>query len=248
MAVLIALILTCIYNTTPNDIPAVISNMFVWSATLITPIIAILLINSWKSQKSYEVEKEYASLILNDLHPILISLVRIKNIIINIKTVDQNLVLFEKYLIPIDINLRHESAKTYSNIKIYSKISDNKYVLDRHSRLEHHCIRIAGIYEHLINNDYKKYYNEVITAYPEYIENEKKPNFCENYSDEKSFRISILRIRSTLNSAVNIEVHDPKTEETLNYGEYKSFEELLEATRKILEDIQDEVLKSIKLN
>jgi hypothetical protein len=248
MAVLIALILTCIYNTTPNDIPAVISNMFVWSATLITPIIAILLINSWKSQKSYEVEKEYASLILNDLHPVLMSLVKIQNIIINIKTVDKNLVLFEKYLIPIDTNVRHESAKSYSNIKIYSKITSNKDILDKHSKLEHHCIWIMDIYDHLINNDYKKYFNEVIKIYPEYIENEKKPNYCKNYRDGEVFQRSSLRIRSTLYSAINIKVEDPKTGEVLNYGEYKSFEELLGATREILEDIQDEVLNSIKIN
>lgn len=248
IALLIGLILTCIYETSKNDIPSVISNMFVWSATLITPIIAILLINSWKSQKSYEVEKEYASLILNNLHPIFIGLLDIQNIIINIKTVDKNLVLFEKYFIQIDTNLRHESAKSYSNIKIYSKITNNNDILNKHSRLEHHCIRIMDIYDHLINNDYKKYFNDVISTYPQYIENEKKPNFCRNYSDEKLFRRSILRIRSTLNRAVNIEVQDPKTEETFNYGEYKSFEELLEATGEILEDIQDEVLKSIKLN
>ncbi|MFV5507234.1 hypothetical protein [Acinetobacter sp. 197] len=248
MAVLIGLVLTCIYETEAAGIPSVISNMFVWSATLITPIIAILLINSWKSQKSYEVEKEYASLILNDLHPILISLVDIQNIIINIKTVNENLVLYEKYLIPNDKNIRHEAAKSYSNIKIYSEISNNKIILNKHSRLEHHCIRIMDIYDHLINNDYKKYFNEVIAIYPEYTDNEKKPNFCKSYRDNKNFRRSSLRIRSTLYRAINIEVQDPKTKEIFNYGEYKSFEELLEVTRTLLEDIQNEALKSIKVH
>ena len=193
MAVLIALILTCIYNTPPNDIPSVISNMFVWSATLITPVIAILLINSWKSQKSYEVEKEYASLILNDLHPILIGLVDIKNITINIKTVNENLVLFEKYLVPIETNLRNESAKSYSNIKIYSEISEKKDILNKQTKLEHHCMRIMGMYDDLINNDYKKYFNEAIKIYPEYIENEKRPNFCTNYPDDNFCQQSILK-------------------------------------------------------
>lgn len=248
MAVLIGLILTCIYETEAGDIPSVIASMFAWSATLITPIIAILLINSWKSQKSYEVEKEYASLILNDLHPILMSLVEIQNIIINIKTVDQNLVLFENYLIPLDTNVRHESAKSYSNIKIYSKITSNEDILDKHSKLEHHCIRIVDMYDHLINNDYKKYFNEIIEAYPEYIEDEKRPNFCKSYRDDKIFRRSSMRIRSTLYRAINIEVQDPETKEIFNYGKYKSFEELLKATRKLLEDIQNEVLKSIKIN
>lgn len=248
IAVLIGLILIYFYEIKPDEIPSVIVSMLAWSAALITPIIAILLINSWKSQKSYDVEKEYASLILNDLHPILISLVEIQNIIINIKTVDQNLVLYEKYLIPIDTNVRHESAKSYSNIKIYSQITSNKDILKKHSKLEHHCIRIMDGYDHLINNDYKKYFNEVIKTYPEYIEDEKRPNFCKKYPDEKLFRRSILRIRSTLYSVINIEVHDPKTKEIFNYGEYKSFEDLLDATREILENIQDEVVESIKIN
>lgn len=114
-------------------------------------------------------------------------LVEIKNITINIKTVDENLVLFRKYLVPIGTNLRNESAKSYSNIKIYSEISENKDILNKHSKLEHHCIRIMDIYDHLINNDYKKYFKEVIKIYPEYIENEKRPNFCKNYPDDNFF-------------------------------------------------------------
>jgi hypothetical protein len=249
IAVLIGLALTCIYETKAGEIPSVIASMLAWSATLITPIIAILLINSWKSQKSYEVEKEYASLILKDLHPILIGLVEIKNIIINLQTIDKNLVLFEKFLNPIDKNLRHESAEIYSNIKIYSRISNNKNILDQQSRLEHHCMEIMDIYKSLINDEYKKYYNIAVDRYPQYFQNEQKPNYCKKYPDGIGyFRISIGRIRNKLNQNISIDVNSPETNEDFNYGQYNSFEELLKATRRILENIEDQVLESIKVN
>lgn len=69
-ALCIGLALTTIFGTDGPDIPSVISNMFVWSATLISPLVVILLINSWKSQKDYELKKEYASNILKDTHSI----------------------------------------------------------------------------------------------------------------------------------------------------------------------------------
>lgn len=46
---------------------SVISNMFVWSATLFAPLAALLLINSWKIQKKYEVQKEVSMTFLNSI-------------------------------------------------------------------------------------------------------------------------------------------------------------------------------------
>ncbi|ENX06487.1 hypothetical protein [Acinetobacter courvalinii] len=61
-ALCIGLILTTQFGTKDTDIPAVLSNMFVWSATLIAPIIAILLINSWRLQKNFENNSQLLSL------------------------------------------------------------------------------------------------------------------------------------------------------------------------------------------
>ena len=55
-ALCIGLALTTICETDKKEIPSVVSNMFVWSATLIAPIIAILLLNSWRYQKNFEAD------------------------------------------------------------------------------------------------------------------------------------------------------------------------------------------------
>lgn len=55
-ALCIGLALTTFFETENKEIPSVISNMFVWSATLIAPIIAILLLNSWRYQKNFEAD------------------------------------------------------------------------------------------------------------------------------------------------------------------------------------------------
>ncbi|MCG6036881.1 hypothetical protein MER72_05735 [Acinetobacter baumannii] len=46
------------YGNSTTDTPAVLSNMFVWSATLFGPIVAIILINSWRYQKNFEANFE----------------------------------------------------------------------------------------------------------------------------------------------------------------------------------------------
>lgn len=76
-ALCIGLALTTIFETDKKDIPSVVSNMFVWSATLIAPIIAILLLNSWRYQKNFEAN----SSLLNSS--------------------EENLIRFNKYIEPI---------------------------------------------------------------------------------------------------------------------------------------------------
>ncbi|NHC05145.1 hypothetical protein G9F31_15620 [Acinetobacter sp. 187] len=114
--------------------------MFVWSATLITPIIAIILVNSWKTQKKFEIEKEYASLVLNDIHPILIRIIDLQSMYLNIKDINQNLVLYEKYTIQSDLQIRTLNLKSFSNIKIFSKLTDNIEILNKYYSLDHHLI------------------------------------------------------------------------------------------------------------
>ncbi|PUU96138.1 hypothetical protein [Acinetobacter baumannii] len=71
-ALCIGLALTTFCETDKKEIPSVVSNMFVWSATLIAPIIAILLLNSWRYQKNFEAD----STLLNSCEE---NLIRFKN-------------------------------------------------------------------------------------------------------------------------------------------------------------------------
>lgn len=71
-ALCIGLALTTFCETDKKEIPSVVSNMFVWSATLIAPIIAILLLNSWRYQKNFEAD----STLLNSSEE---NLIRFKN-------------------------------------------------------------------------------------------------------------------------------------------------------------------------
>lgn len=66
-AFLIGEILNLQFLTDTQAKASVISNMFVWSATLFAPIAALLLINSWKIQKKYEVQKEVSMAYLNSI-------------------------------------------------------------------------------------------------------------------------------------------------------------------------------------
>lgn len=112
-ALCIGLALTTIFGTIKSDIPSVLSNMFVWSATLIAPIIVILLLDSWKSQKNFESN----SALLNTAE---INLIRFK---------------FETDLICKQIiniyDLYDKKKKYYFTNSLYAKpLNENKQFLD----------------------------------------------------------------------------------------------------------------------
>lgn len=49
------------------DQSTVLTNLFIWSATLYAPLIFVLLVDNWKNEKKYELRKEFLVIILKNL-------------------------------------------------------------------------------------------------------------------------------------------------------------------------------------
>lgn len=245
-AIGIGLILTKLYGTDPKDVPSVISNMFVWSATLISPLVLILLINSWKSQKDYELKKEYASSILNDLHPISTYLIESIIIISTIERVNSRIILKHQYLTKEHIDLLLLVNKSYTNIHIFSELY-NINLKPEHEKLLEFC----GIIDTSIKNlfaQYSNYYTEITTTYKELINNNKNPDFSIRYPID-NFKRAFERELGSINyilGSVNSKITSDKANEVIDEVSFNSLKDLILETQKIVDKIQKTCISALK--
>ncbi|MDO7480087.1 hypothetical protein Q5X66_12200 [Acinetobacter baumannii] len=245
-ALCIGLALTTIFETGNREIPAVLSNMFVWSATLISPLVAILLINSWKSQKDYELKKEYASSILNDLHPISTYLIESITIISTIENVNSHIILKHQYLAKEHIDLLLLVNKSYTNIHIFSELY-NINLKPEHRKLLSFC----GFIDTSIKNlfaQYSNYYSEIISTYRELINNNKNPDFSINYpidNFKRAFEGELGNINYIL-GPVTVKTTSDKANEIIDEVSFNSLKDLIEETQKIVDKIQNTCIYALK--
>ncbi|WP_420684100.1 hypothetical protein [Acinetobacter baumannii] len=245
-AIGIGLTLIKLYGTESKDVPSVISNMFVWSATLISPLVLILLINSWKSQKDYELKKEYASSILNDLHPISTYLIESIIIISTIERVNSHIILKHQYLTHEHIDLLLLVNKSYTNIHIFSELY-NINLKPNHKNLLSYC----GIIDSAIKNlfaQYSNYYTEIVTTYRELINNNKNPDLCANYPID-NFKSAFERELENINyllGPVTLKITSDKSNEIIDEVSFISLKDLILETQKIVDQIQKTCIFSLK--
>lgn len=245
-ALCIGLALTTIFGTATSDIPSVLSNMFVWSATLIAPLVVILLINSWKSQKDYELRKEIATKILNDTHSIEMYVIDVLSMIKTIKDINNYLVIYSTYLSEHPTDLLLELKKSYANIKIFNELYDKDFG-EKFSRLQIYCFRID---EHIkeLNSSYSIYYQSVIEAFPD-LKNVEKSNFKRLYPIE-DFKVRFNNVIELVNNdlgEIKIEILDTETDIFIVYAEFKSLRELVIDTKLLINDLQNNCINYLKV-
>jgi len=246
-AIGIGLTLTKLYGTEPKDVPSVISNMFVWSATLISPLVVILLINSWKSQKDYELKKEYASNILKDTHSIELYLIDTIALIKTMQDINKYLVVYKKYFHYQPMDVWEDLQKSYANIKIFNELYDKSFG-EKFSKLQ--------IYSHAIDENIK----DLISAYSVYFESLVKelPDLLknENHNFKKLFPYEDFPIKLTneigpvnicLSEPLEIEIQDKNTGEFNCYAKFTSLSNLVDETKILLKDLQNSCINSLRV-
>lgn len=245
-AVILGLLLCKFVGNATGDPAAVISNMFVWSATLISPLVVILLINSWKSQKDYELRKEIATKILNDTHSIEMYVIDALSMIKTIKDINNYLVIYSTYLSEHPTDLLLEIKKSYANIKIFNELYDKDFG-EKFSRLQIYCFRID---EHIkeLNSSYSIYYQSVIEAFPD-LKNVEKSNFKRLYPIE-DFKVRFNNVIELVNNdlgEIKIEILDTETDSFIVYAEFKSLRELVIDTKLLINDLQNNCINYLRV-
>lgn len=246
-ALCIGLALTTIFGTAKSDIPSVISNMFVWSATLISPLVVILLINSWKSQKDYELKKEYASSILKDTHSIELYLIDTITLIKAMQDIDKYLVVYKKYFHYQPMDVSEYLLISYANIKIFNELYDKSFG-EKFSKLQ--------IYSHAIDDNIKElisaysvYFDSLIKELPDLLNNEKD-NFKKPFPYQ-DFNIKLTNgielVNTCLSEPIDIEIQDKNTGEFNCYANFTSFSNLVDETKILLKDLQNSCINSLRV-
>lgn len=248
IALCIGLALTTFFGTDSNDIPSVISNMFVWSATLIAPVIVILLIDSWKSQKNFDLKKEYASTILNELHLILFEILEIKSFVLGISEIDKKLVINKSIQTKSSPQLGDIIVKSYSNFKIIGTLFNDEF-LDNYTTLEKHCFQVD-----LDTLSLKNLYISYLNDYFENHAGQKLENFDNfsmiypDYYNKDYLQDHINNMYAYINLfSHKVSSFDVNTKEETIYGNYNTMIEMLDATQKLIEDAQDLCIETLNL-
>lgn len=164
IAISIGLALTSFFNTQRSDVAAVVSNMLVWSATLMAPLIALLLINTWKYQKDYDLKKESIFEILEILAKVRYGLVLKEETIIELKRIKEFAVIKSSYY-KFDFSEDEKINELFFTKKfridsIKDDRADTKEIINIYSKLHREYIHSNQFFTVLMDY-YKKYYSEI---------------------------------------------------------------------------------------
>ncbi|WP_212386674.1 hypothetical protein [Acinetobacter junii] len=212
-----------------------------WSATIFAPIAAYFLVDSWKHQKSYELKKEYIMYILQDIRPIFLNTLILSSEANNIKDTNSKLVINTEYFSYNSKLIGNLTLSLYSNILVYSRLTNNTKILELYKDLEIHSFFI----DH--------HYKEINKLYCQYFEIFKKDR---NYDKDRNYNIFREYVGSEMYTVfIEIRLIEKFFNETHKYGEinventkvleYES-SQLFNKTLEIIKGIQEICLKEFK--
>lgn len=213
-------------------------------ATLTAAYVASKLFNDWRDEKKYDLENSLLSNILNNLNPMYVELLTIRNDFFNLKGIDQAYILKSDYIKSNRINILEFMLKSYSPIKTYCKVKSDPKLDDLYKKFEKYCFCLMNFNEIIFQEKYSKYYKKAINEIQEKtlgidLENH---NIYRSYKDNEK-NILNLEIEEVLNlfkeNAFTAQIGEDKF--------YTSFENWLIETINYYEQIQDYCINAIQV-
>lgn len=247
-AICLSMAVCTLLQVTSDAKASVISNFFVWSATLYAPVLVILLINSWKVQKDFELRKELALNTLNDLRPIFVELIELRTILYNISNTSNQLVLYKKYLDREYLNLSTKIFECYSNIEVLNTLYKSKGFNELYTSLEKHCIDLNINFTYLTKTLYKNYYENAVFLIFESAK--KEINVTSNYGGDQKIwcKISATKIKEYIYSNKDIKLKEKQGKNWEIFEEYEDLELLLEGTIKYYQLLKQQLISLVDLD
>lgn len=216
-----------------------------WSATIFAPIAAFFLLDNWKEQKRFELKKEYIALTLHDLRKLNSNLINMLTQISNIESTEYKLVIVSSYLDSerlSNINLIHN---IYSNLKVYSHLSNHTEIDEIFYGFEQH------------NYFVEIYYKEVIKRYFNYFNQFTKDRLSANVNNIGNLDINRAYVGNESDSIKNHVIYIKeyiskpqkyqRTAEPKDYVLTYKYKELFQNTKVLYERIHEICLKEFNL-
>lgn len=164
-----------------------------WSATIYAPIAAFFLLDSWKSQRKYELEYEYISNILINIKPIFEELTIIRGNSSIIQMTNNKYILYSDYTTRKNLYFLDPLIKLYPDIKIYSKIKNDDFLLNIYNQFDKRCFQVEIHYRYLISL-YSDYYEKAISINPVHKNNYEIKETGYGYTQKLSLKNNIDQI------------------------------------------------------
>lgn len=228
-----------VFNTDPSSDQtsrgAVFTNLLVWTATLYAPIAAYFFYDSWKEQKSYDLEREQLSNALNQLSKISTDLYKSRSDIHQISKVATQIVYVPSYLKRKEFDYVHELFTLYSFINNYSQITNNEDLIKLYNKLEKGCYNFYSTKKNILNH-YKKYMKKLKEIDPSLVGSLAQ---CRSYDSSKSnIREEIIKITTITEEEQKYELKDKNGEllDTKKIKPYDLVNELIILTNSLIKE------------
>lgn len=190
-----------------TDTASVVASLLGWTATLFTPIAAYYLLDSWKDQKKYELNKNLIEKIIESVSStqyLMLNNMRYAN---ELTKIDEKLIIFKNINSITNVEgQREQHVLAYANITIFEKLTNDEEIRQAYRWYESYNMRLNDLHKQ-IANIYTDYYEKIeedllkdlgdfIIRHKDYDEGEKG-----------KFKIEILRMESLMKIKDPIKYH-----------------------------------------
>ncbi|MFN4366941.1 MAG: hypothetical protein ACK4GA_04900 [Acinetobacter sp.] len=184
----------------PNSSQAAINilgNYFGGIASLWAAVIAAYLFNDWRVEKNYDLENQYLSNIVIGLRDIHAELLEMQDSSKQIKEVPSKIISYGSYLNRSRFEIKPALNKLDADVLIYSRLLNDKDLLDLLENLKGYCYSFENQYNQLIH----KYYRDYLNKLNDYFSSTQIVNI--DYKDKTSYeRVYLEDERRFLSSEI----------------------------------------------
>lgn len=189
------------------------------SGTFFAAYIATKLYNNWRDEKRYDLESKYLASIIQNLSPIFLQLMNIKNDAHHLGNIENFAILKTTYLHHNQFNMYDSIISLYPDIRLYSDITNDDSLINLYNKFDKKCFILEDFYIDLFSIKYKNYYHKYLkeikfdaglnlkinatNAYAEHL----SPDTKKNIEDIKYFlnRSDLVAKSNNITELVNFE-------------------------------------------
>lgn len=194
-----------------------INTIITTTAYVITPIVAIIGFFSWKIQKQYDLQKEYAEKILNIINSISTQLNNSYSSFDTLKTLDDKVISLKEFESLNLLNFTNEINSVLTHVKILQQIKNNSEIELIFYNYEESTFKLKVSLD-MIAANYKEYYN-LLTDELKNIKSSSQFISRDNYDLSVPFILAESKLKRSLEEKIDIYQHHP-TAAPIFYSEY----------------------------